>query len=150
MVGSMRPPAMRSRVDFPDPERPRRPRISPSVIEILMSLSTGSGSPEGLAKALQTLWSSTMIAGFFCVAMGPSIEPRPAFGEHVERSPQEPVHGDDEHRHHGDAKRDPRVVAGLGHLRDIGAQPPGAQLRRSPAHRLRNDARVPGAPGGSD
>ena len=29
-LGLMRPPAMRSRVDFPHPERPRRPSISPS------------------------------------------------------------------------------------------------------------------------
>ena len=48
----MRPAAMRSSVDLPDPERPSRPRISPSRRATSISASTGSGSPDGFAKAM--------------------------------------------------------------------------------------------------
>ena len=49
----MSPAAMRRSVDFPDPERPNNPTISPSRMDTLMSASTGNGLPEGLAKAMQ-------------------------------------------------------------------------------------------------
>jgi len=65
------PPAMRSNVDLPDPERPRRPRISPSASVMSISVSTASGSPDGFAKAMQTLRISitvgSAVAGMSCL-----------------------------------------------------------------------------------
>ena len=55
----MSPPAMRSRVDLPRPRASEKAENLPFARRDSRYLdSTGSGSPEGLAKALQTLRSS--------------------------------------------------------------------------------------------
>src|SRR5271155_5597030 len=52
-LGSARPAIKRSKVDLPEPERPRRPTIWPSCSSRFMPSSTNS-SPSGLGKALRT------------------------------------------------------------------------------------------------
>lgn len=78
---------MRSKVDLPEPDRPSRPRISPSRNITSISASTGSGSPEGLAKPIQTLRSSMTGGAMPAITPEPSIEPRPTFGKDIERAP---------------------------------------------------------------
>ena len=92
-----------------------------------MSLSTGSGSPEGLAKALHTLLKRDD-RRLCLLRHGVPQSSRVRVRRTIERPPQQPVRGDDEHRHDGDAERDPRVIARLGHLRDIGAEPEALSL----------------------
>src|SRR6516225_10276902 len=146
----MSPPAMRSNVDLPEPERPRRPRISPSGSVASISASTGKSSPDAFANAMQTFRISMIgcVAGAAMPAQ--SIEPRAALGEGIKRSPQQSIHRDDEQRHDGNPESDPRIVAGFCHLGDIRAQPRSAQFGRSPADGLGDDARIPGTAGGGD
>src|SRR5271169_4063212 len=78
------------------------------------------------------------------------VESCPSCGELIERAPQQPVDADDEERHDGDSKRNSRIIPGLRHARDVRTETHAVELRRAPAHRLRNDACVPCAPGCRD
>src|SRR5712672_342369 len=64
------------------------------------------------------------------------IHPEAALGQAVERTPDQPVGGDHEDRHHHDAEHDARMVARLGRLRDIGPETGGLQPRVAPARDL--------------
>src|SRR5208283_931071 len=143
----MRPPAIRSKVDLPEPERPRRPRNSPARIDTSMSSRTKSGSPERLGKAMQTLRSSMMAllsSATICPThLTRSIEPRPAFRIGIERPPHQTIRSDDKNRHDGDAERDARKIAGRRHARDVGAKAPAIELGRPPTDHLGDDAGVP-------
>src|SRR6185312_10700722 len=121
-VGRIKPPTIRSNVDLPDPERPSRPRISPSRKTRLTPASTGNGSPDGLAKAMKIL-SSSMIGGEEPSPTGAlSIKPRAPLCVSIERAPQQAVHGNDKYGHDNDTQRNAGVISGFGHLRDIRAQ----------------------------
>ena len=132
----MSPAAIRSKVDLPEPERPRRPRISPARIDMSMPSRTVSSAPSRFANAMLTFRRSIMALASSAKVRPHSIEPRSAFRVGVERPPQQAVGGNHEHRHDRDAKSDPRIIAGLSHLRDVGAQAQPIEFRWAPAHHL--------------
>src|SRR6185312_1256050 len=149
-VGRIKPPTIRSNVDLPDPERPSRPRISPSRRTRLTPASTGNGSPDGLAKAMKIL-SSSMIGGEEPSPTGAlSIKPRAPLRIGIERAPQQAVHGNDKHGHHNDTERNAGIVACRGHFRNVGSEAGGAQPDVPPARPLGDDACIPRAAGGGD
>src|SRR3569832_367686 len=102
----MRPATMRSRVDLPEPERPRSATISPSRSVRSTRSSTVRCSPAGVSKALATPDTSSTARLRSSTPMEPSsADPEPPLREAVERPPQQAVEQDDEQRHHGDAEQ---------------------------------------------
>ncbi|GCC44401.1 hypothetical protein chiPu_0028598, partial [Chiloscyllium punctatum] len=74
-----------------------------------------------------------------------SAEAKAALAEGVERSPQQAVKQRDQNAHDDDAEHDPGKVAGLGRVRDIGAETGGDEMGVAPARDLRDDRGVPGS-----
>src|SRR5581483_7703548 len=142
---------MRSRVDFPEPDRPSRPTISRSRSARLTLSMTTRSAPDGRGKAWRTLRTSTRAGpAAMTSASFASVEPEAPLRHPVERAPEQPVEQDDISGHHGNAQDDMREVARVRGGRDIGAEPMGREMRLPPAHRLGHDAGVPAAAGGGD
>src|SRR6478736_6834743 len=110
-VGRANPEISRNSVDFPEPDRPSNPTISPSTRVKLMSLSTSSCSPSGLGKA----WQHELICSSASL-MGSTSSSQPEFslGIPIERPPEHAIDGDHKKAHHRYAEHDPRHVARLG------------------------------------
>src|ERR1017187_6260605 len=134
----MSPAMMRSSVDLPEPEGPSNETISPSARRKSTPSSTGRAVPSAERNDLPTA-SSSMIALLTSV----TSEMHAILGETIEAPPEEVVHGHDKNAHHADAERDAREVARRRHLRDIAAEPLGAQRRVAPGHVFGDDAGVP-------
>src|SRR5476651_2415088 len=102
-VGRASPEIKRSKVDFPEPERPSRPTISPSAKVKLMSLRTSSSLPSGLGKAWQhdRICSSASLMG-----LTPSPEPEFSLGVPIKRPPERTIDDDYIDAHHRDPKHD--------------------------------------------
>src|ERR1700730_16846964 len=141
----------RNRVDLPDPERPRRPTISPSRKARFTPSSTTSWSPSGLRKAWLTLCTSRRGAVFtrFIFRKG-SRQPELALGAVVQRPPEKAIYQHDEQAHHHRAECRPSIIGGGGRGGDVGTEARRRQRLVSPHCDLRNDARVPRATRGGD
>src|SRR5580698_3714247 len=91
------PAIQRSKVDLPDPERPSRPTISPSLmVRFTPSSTTCCPSPSGLGKALLTSLTCNRGAVFMGVL---SSEPVASLRVIVQGSPEEAVDDHDEQAH---------------------------------------------------
>src|SRR5579859_3578658 len=125
----------RSRVDLPEPERPRRPTISPGRKARFTCSSTTSWSPSGLRKDLQIPCTpsrgarlSAGAVAFTAVSSDSSAlsaDTELALGARVERPPEDAIQ-----RHHEEAQ-DYRTedhaleVRARGRVRNVGAEPVG-------------------------
>src|ERR1700742_3037186 len=141
-VGCASPEIRRNSVDFPEPDRPSRPTISPSLSVRLISLRTSKSSPSGLGKAWQQDWMCSSASLMTPVL---SSEPEFSFAVPIERPPEQTIDDDHVQAHHRDPEHDAWKITGRGRLRDVGTQPAGLQVRIAPARHLGDDARVPGA-----
>src|ERR1700758_2748763 len=118
---------VRSRVDFPDPDRPSNATISPPRRSRLMSSSTRRGSPPRPSKLLHT-WA-TLTSTSSCRVMRNLRRTRalshrePAFGQRVQPPPEQPVHPHYVEAHNNHADKDVSGVAVGGRVFDVGAQP---------------------------
>src|SRR3974390_1880282 len=99
MLGVVSPPAIRSSVDLPDPERPSRPTISPDCSDRSIPSNTGSALGVRPAKVLPTPSSSITGVLFADALTDGSLQSSAAFGKRIQRTPQQTIHGDDKERH---------------------------------------------------
>src|SRR5271165_6203577 len=110
---------IRSKVDFPDPDRPSRATISPARSCRSMESRTRSSSPAAPGKLLLT--ASTSMRTSACERIGEGVvisvahdgEPGRSEGvaalcQCVEAPPEQAVHRDDVEAHHEDADEDVR------------------------------------------
>ena len=67
----------------------------------------------------------------------PHPEPEFAFGVEIKRPPEHAIDDDDEQAHHRDAEHDAMEIAGVGLLRNIGAEPVRLQVLDRPRTRPR-------------
>src|SRR5271154_4547088 len=99
----------RNKVDFPEPERPSRPTISPGRSVRFTFSSTTSSSPSGLRKDLQTPCTSSNGARFMAWAFAfmdwlllthSLTHSKSTLGPGVQRLPEHPVDHDYKQRHY--------------------------------------------------
>src|SRR5450631_403911 len=146
-VGRASPEIKRSKVDFPEPERPSRPTISFSTRVKLMSLRTSISLPSGLGKA----WQHDRICSSASL-MVPTPSPKPEFSFRVpvKRPPKRAIDDDYIETHHRDSEHDTGKITRFGCPRDIGAKAGGLQFGIAPGRHFRDDAGVPRAAGRGD
>src|ERR1700758_2335485 len=111
--GEIKPAMMRRSVDLPEPERPRRPTISPERIVRSTFSSTSRSSPLPFGKDRQTLRMSISVDGVSSMKVSNSIarasaETETAFAEGVERPPDQPVEQGHQNAHDGNPEHHPR------------------------------------------
>src|SRR5262249_9638108 len=115
-VGGMSPIRMRSGVDFPDPEGPRRATVSPFRREKSTSRRTTCSRPASSWYDLPTPIACAMGAsaelGFALALMGSAIQGVLRLGQAIERTPDRAVEGDQGQRHREDAGGEKREVRG--------------------------------------
>src|SRR5215472_9975348 len=151
--GSSRPAMTRSNVDFPEPDRPRSPTISPGRSVRFTFSSTTSSSPSGLRKDLHTPCTSSsgarLSAGataFTTISFGPaSADAELTLAARIQRTPEHPVERHYEQAQHHGAQHGALEVTRTGRFEDIGTEPMRGELLVAPVHHLGNDARVPRA-----
>src|SRR6516225_4822327 len=153
-LGAMSPAMQRSRVDFPDPDLPRRATISPACRVRLMSSRTGIGLPSGVVKFLWTALTSMITSPVAVMVVGlltgNSSQRVPGFRQVVEGPPEEAVDDDNVDAHHDHTDQDLAEVRGVRGLGDVGAEAVGDGGVLAVLHVLGDDRRVPGPAGGSD
>src|ERR1700761_4006303 len=129
---------MRSSVDFPEPERPSNPTISPCFTVRFTSSSTSNSLPPARGKARRTFFRSRSASMF--VSSRQTIF---AFGIPIERPPENTIDDADQQRHDGGAQNDAMKIAGHAGALDVIAKAVCVQRGSSPAHEFRHDGRVP-------
>src|ERR1700758_4944428 len=106
---------VRSRVDFPDPDRPSNATISPARRSRLMSSSTRRVSPPRTPKLLHTwatLTSTPSWRAMRNLRRTRALSQRePALGECVQPPPEQPVHPHHVEAHDNHADKDVPGVA---------------------------------------
>src|SRR5215471_1608892 len=142
-VGVPSPAMSRSSVDLPEPERPRSPTISPSLMRRLTPSSTSSSAPSAFEKDLRTPCTSRSGTAF--MSSLPSSEAETPLSVEVERPPEESIDRNDEQTHRRDAEHDAMEIARRRSLGDVRAEPVRFDVRIAPARELRNDGGIPGA-----
>src|SRR5664279_2446974 len=120
---------MRSKVDLPEPDCPRRATISPLARRKSTPSSTARALPSAERKDLPTALSSTIASDMSVLSCS---EVHPVFGHLIEASPDEVVHAHDEDAHHRDAEGDAGKVADGRHVGDVAAESFGLQRRVAP------------------
>src|SRR5207253_4439649 len=149
----------RSSVDLPQPERPRKPTISPGRSVRLTSSSTTSASPSALRKDLLTPRTSRSGARFRAAAVAftgvssdvaLSGDAELPLGARVQGAPEHAIQRHDEQAQH-DRAEDAALEVSLNRgFRDVGAESVRGELLLTPAYDLGHDAGVPRAARGGD
>src|SRR5664279_4204001 len=109
----------RSRVDFPEPERPRRPTISPRLSESSTLSSTRSSPPLGRGNERRTACTSRRTSSAIVISPFASCQSVPPLGEPVERTPEQAVHNHHEKAHDHYSEHDPVEIARRRRVRNI-------------------------------
>src|SRR5215813_12212851 len=143
-VGRARPAISLRSVDFPDPDRPRRPTIWPSARVRSTPSRTRSSPWSAFGKARRTWWTSSR------GSEATSAQPELLFGVPVEGTPERAIEDDDEEAHDGDPDHDAVIVARLGGSRDVSAEAVRLETAIAPGRDLGDDARIPRPARGGD
>src|SRR5271156_5771882 len=107
-AAGIRPAIERSRVDLPDPVRPRSPTICPSTSCSSMPSSTRSSPPSARGKVWRSAWMSRSAL----LIWKASIDAELAFRVSIEWTPENAIDDNDEKTHHRDAEHDAVEIAG--------------------------------------
>ena len=123
----------RSKVDLPEPVRPKKADdlalrdLKLDTVEHQKIAAVGLG--KGVTQTVNVEERSAHVSGAHGNA---SAEPEFAFGVLIQRTPEHAIDDDDVQTHHGDAQHDAVEVAGIGLLRNIGAEPFGFEVLIAP------------------
>src|SRR5271155_2140461 len=142
----IRPAIERSRVDLPDPVRPRSPTICPCTSCNSMPSSTRSSPPSARGK----VWRSAWISRSALLMRKASTDAELAFRVKIEWTPERAIDEDDEQAHDRDAEHDVVEIAGLRLFCNIGAEALRFEVLVTPARDFGDDARVPRSAGRGD
>src|SRR5580700_9333373 len=103
-----------------------------------MPSSTKSSPPSALGNVWRRPWMSrsAVLRAVVLISLvligNASAEPEFAFGVQIQRTPEHAIDDDDVEAHHGDSQHDAVEIAGIGLLRNIGAEPFGFEVLVAP------------------